>query len=75
MLRFAIFYADRQHILYPLLCMHVREIITAHITGNGRHPLKLLPHVHAQGGKVINRVVVVIVVVSTKIALSQYLGT
>ena len=30
-----------------------------------------LPRVHAQGGKVISRVVVVVVVISTKIAISQ----
>ena len=36
---------------------------------------RFLPHAHAQGGKVIGRVVVVVVVVvSTKIAISRDVG-
>ena len=34
----------------------------------------LLPRTHAQGGKVIGRVIVVVVVVSTKIAISRDIG-
>ena len=37
--------------------------------------LVLLPRAHAQGGKVIGRVVIVVVVVSTKIAISRGMGT
>ena len=33
-----------------------------------------LPRAHAQGGKVIGRVVIVVVVVSTKIAISRDVG-
>ena len=33
-----------------------------------------LPRAHAQGGKVIGRVVIVVVVVSTKIAISRDIG-
>ena len=35
----------------------------------------LLPRAHAQGGKVIGRVVVVVVVVSTKIVISRDIAT
>ena len=35
----------------------------------------LLSHVHAQGGKVIGRVIVIVIVESTKFTLSRDLGT
>ena len=41
----------------------------------GEQMYLLLPRAHAQGGKVIGRVVVVVVIVSTKIAISRGLGT
>ena len=77
MLKFANFYADRRHALPLAAHARTQDNNYSYYRPEWKAPTQLLSRSHAQGGRVIDCVVVVIVivVVSTKIALSQDLGT